>query len=254
MSDIELTVISLDTMAEVTTTPAANDLVLIQVLGPPAQTCVMRWSNLWSLLSGGRAFGGSNSGDVVTVGATQILSGKRINLLKLNSDAQILATGEDLNKMAGIQELTKEDLIALVGSAGATTIASRLGQLRVDVDGITDYLDGDLYNQLQDIGEEMIRVPLVYTSEVGIGPGVTLHTINEAAIVSALGMAVGTKLNHICDVSFGQTIGSYATHESNITGCKVYKQVTGGVTHLDRIELTVVSEKLYWFRIGVHRI
>ena len=100
MADVEL--ITIDGLDEQLTAPAADDFLVTRKSAAPAATRKLRWSNVWSFLTGGKTIGGNSAGDIADADSVQTWTNKRMNNPKINSANQTTATSEDMNKIAGL--------------------------------------------------------------------------------------------------------------------------------------------------------
>lgn len=244
MADVEL--VTIDALPEQAVAPAAGDFIVTRKSGAPAETRKLMWSNVWSFLTGGKVIGGNAAGDVLDTTSVQTATNKRFNNPKINSGATTAATSEDLDKIAALTTV-KADFENIAGLD--SNVQNQIDAVVSDVSDIETYIDGALTDTLQDLQNSIDQAPVHYGVQAGIGVGVTLYEITEATIKTALGLGAAVKLSHMVHVTFAEDAGSRCNVQDNGTAVKVYYQVTGGVTHLDKVAITVTAEKTYYFSI-----
>jgi len=248
---VEIVLTTIDTLPELVTEPEAAHQMVIRKSSAPTTVLRISWANLKKWILGNRTIGGTAAGDIVTTNASQTQTNKRMDNPAINSANPTGVTSEDLDKVSDLQEVVRADFLALAGTTGA--LQPQIDAVVADAAAIQTYLDGDLTDLIQDIQNAIDVTPLTYTLEIGIGAGVTSYEITEATILTALGLAVGTKISHLVMVAFGQNTGSGYETSSN-ESVVVLSQVTSGITHLNKVTMTVVGGKLYWFKLIVNRI
>lgn len=176
-----------------------------------------------------KAIGGAAAGDVTTNNATQTLTGKTLTIPKLNENVAVTVTATQVNNACATTSTTAELNLN-------HTYASKIPFLA--------NVTSDIQAQINGLGLSPIAFSYVY-GRTFVAAGTT-EDIKEADILTALGLS--TSLYYVdytslhgttCSVSGNTyTVIDDTTAASPNVLVSWTTQVTSGVTHLDTLSIT----------------
>lgn len=201
------------------------------------------YSRIKTYILGTAGIGGTGAGDIPTNGSTGTFTNKRLTTPKINEDVALNATSTELNACRGLTAAR-----ALVSDAnGRVSVSSITSTLLGYLAGLT----GSVQNQLDalSVGSGVRAVIYQTTFTMSGGGSSQVKTYTEAQILTAMGLSTSNFVI-LAPVNVNVFDYSSSTYTEPATALrKISEQTENGQTHLEKIEITTLSDASYGISI-----